>query len=230
MPRSVQNANRPIPALTREAAILHECRPLSAHRLQLEQMAQRDVADPEQSRVAGVALANHRRPRLGVLLAPAVAGRRPVEHVAVHVLGSKVLERAGHRLLDLGGQRRGRVVRQAVILTALIREFGLHEHVGARHDPRRDGRAERLADADLHVMPPLVRRVDAAESAAQRELGERGGAILFPRRAVEKRGNAGGRHYRTEARGATETPRAPVRSMARATRPEAFASSTKPRR
>jgi hypothetical protein len=81
-----------------------------------------------------------------------------------------------------------------VVLTSQIRELGLHEHVGARHDPRGHGRAQRLPDADLHVMTPLIRRVDAAKSVAQRQLREGGGAILFPRRAVEKRGDVGGRH------------------------------------
>src|SRR5262249_37281874 len=125
---------------------------------------------------------------------------------------------------------RGRVIGQPVILATAIGELRLHEHVGARHDAVPICGGQRLAHPGFDVVPTLVGRVDAAEAAAQRELRQRRGAILLPRRADEEFRTGGGGHYGAGARGATETPRAPIRSIARATSPEVLASSTKPRR
>src|SRR2546425_34597 len=117
-----------------------------------------------------------------------------------------------------------------VALAVPVGELRLEEQLLARHDACAVRGGEALADAGLEVVAPLVRGVDAAKARSQRELGHRGGAVFLPGRAVEEIGNGGGRHYRTDAFGATETPRASVFSIARATSPEALASSTKPRR
>src|SRR5690349_14008131 len=116
-----------------------------------------------------------------------------------------------------------------MILSALIRELRLHEHFIARDDARAIGGGQRLADAGFDVVTALVGGIDRAKAAAQRQLGEDSRACFLPRRPVDDV-RAGRRHYGTEARGATDTPRAPVRSIARPTRPDALASSTKPRR
>src|SRR5690349_12866935 len=91
--RGADGTNRAIPAEAGVAAVLHERRRLAAGREHLLEMPQRDVADAEEPRASGVALLGHRRPYLGVLLAPAMARRRAVQHVAVHGIGAQVLER-----------------------------------------------------------------------------------------------------------------------------------------
>ena len=111
-----------------------------------------------------------------------------MQHVAVDVVGAEMLERAGHRLGDLRGQAGGRVVRQPVVLAALIGELRLQEQIRARDDARAVGGGEPLTDAGFEVVAPLVRGVDTAEARAQRELGERGGAIFLPGGAVEEIG------------------------------------------
>src|SRR3982751_6884350 len=105
-----------------------------------------------------------------------------------------------------------------MILPALIGELRLQEHVGTRDDAGAVRGRQRVADRGLDVVPALIRGIDAPKPRAQRELGEGGGAVFFPGGAVQE-------VRRHSAFGATDTPRAPVSEMARATRPEALASS-----
>jgi hypothetical protein len=109
-----------------------------------------------------------------------------VQHVAVDVIGAEVLERAGHRLRDLCRERRGRIVRQPVILSRQVRELGLEEHVGARDHAGAVGGGESLAHARLDVVTALIRGVDAAKARAQRLFRERGGAVFLPGGAVQE--------------------------------------------
>ena len=155
-------------------------------------MPQGDIAHAQEARAAGVALLHHGRPDFVVLLGPAVAGRGPVQHVAVDVVGVEVLERAPHGLRHLSGKVGGGVVGQPVVLATLVRELRLQEEVRARDDPRAIGGGEPLAHAGLEVVPPLVGGVDATEAHPERELGEGRGAILLPGGAVEKIGNGCG--------------------------------------
>src|SRR5215470_11633423 len=141
-----------------------------------------------------------------------------------------MLQRAGHRLGDLGPNRRRGVIRQPVILPAHVGELRLQEDIGARHESRAIRCGQRVADARFDVVATLIRGVDATKAAPQRELRQRRRALFLPGRAVQEVRDGGRGHYGTDARGATETPRAPVRSIARATSPESLASSTKPRR
>ena len=115
---------------------------------------------------------------------------RPVQHVAVDVIGAQVLERAGHRLGDLRGEVGVRVVGQPVVLAALVGELRLEEEIRARDHARAVGGGEPLTDAGLEVVPPLVGGVDAPEARPERELGERRGAVFLPGGAVEEIGNA----------------------------------------
>ena len=68
-------------------------------------------------------------------------------------------------------------------------------------------------------------------SRAVRSGGERAAQAAPARNPTATSAKDGSRRRATSypARGATDTPRAPVRSMARATRPEALASSTRRR-
>ena len=110
-----------------------------------------------------------------------------------------------------------------MVLARLVGELRLEEELAARYDAGAVGGRETLADTGLVVVAALVRGVDTPEAGAERELGQGRGPVFLPGGAIEEvRGHP--------ALGATETPRAPVRSIARATSPEAFASSTTPRR
>src|SRR4029453_4277226 len=110
------------------------------------------------------------------------------------------------------------------VLSPWVVEFRVEEEIVAGDDPRAVGGGEPLPHAGLEVVAPLVRGVDAPETAAERELGQRRSAVLLPGRAVEEVRD----HPALTARGATDTPRAPVRSIPRATRPDAPASPTTP--
>ena len=67
----------------------------------LLQMPQGNIAHAEKTGPASIALLPHRLPDLAVIIGPTMAGRRPVEYVAVEVGGSEMFERTGHRLRDL---------------------------------------------------------------------------------------------------------------------------------
>ena len=113
----------------------------------------------------------------------------PVQHVAVDVIGPEVLERAGQRLSDLGGKVGRGVVRQPVVLAALVGELRLEEKVRPRDDTGAVGSGESLTDSGLEVVSALVRRVNAPEAHPERELGEGRGPVFLPGSAVEKIGN-----------------------------------------
>src|SRR5438128_1721275 len=105
-----ERSNIAVPAEASEAAVLHERGRFGAGGRHLLEVLQGDVAHAEEPRAASVPLLRHRGPDLGVVVGPAVAGRGPVEHVAVDVVGPEVLERAGHRLGDLRRKVGRRVV------------------------------------------------------------------------------------------------------------------------
>jgi len=110
----------------------------------------------------------------------------PMQHEAIDVIRPQMFERARHGLSDLRGKIGFRVVRKTMILARLIREFGLEEKVGTRHQTRAIHGSQPLADSGFKVVPPLVRGVDAPEAGADRELSERGRTVFLPRRAVEE--------------------------------------------
>jgi len=72
----------------------------------------------------------------------------------------------------------------------LISEFCLQKEIGSRYRARAISGGQPLAYSGLEVMPPLVRRVDAAKAHPQSELGKRGRAIFFPGGAIQKIGES----------------------------------------
>ena len=109
-----------------------------------------------------------------------------MQHVAVDVVGTEVLQRAGHGLGHLSGKVGGGVVGQPVILAALVSKLRLQEEVRARDDPCAISGGKPLAHAGLEVVPALIGRVDPAEACPEGELGEGWGALFLPRGAVEE--------------------------------------------
>src|SRR5207237_8646032 len=99
--------------------------------------------------------------------------------------GAQVRERAGERLLDLGGDRGRGVVGQAVVLARPESEFRLQEQLVAGQ-PAGDRRRDRPADGGLVVVAALVGGVDAAEALAQGQLGQALRLVLFPGRPVQE--------------------------------------------
>src|SRR5579872_5061045 len=151
-------------------------------------MFERHIAYAEESGMPGIAFLPHRLPNLSVRIAPLVAGSRPMQHEAVDVVCAEMLQRTDYRLRDLSRERRRWIVRQAMILPALVSEFGLQKEIRARHHARTIGSSEPFADSGLEVMPPLVGRVDRPKPRAQREFREFCGAGFLPGSAVNKVG------------------------------------------
>jgi hypothetical protein len=77
-----------------------------------------------------------------------------------------------------------------VVLALAVRELGLQEDLGPGHDAGPVGGGQPGADAGLEVVAALVGGVQAAEAQAERQLGERGGPLFLPGRAVEEVGDA----------------------------------------
>ena len=96
-----------------------------------------------------------------------------MQDVGVDHVRTEVFERTRERLGDLGGDRGGRVVRQAVVLPAAGRELGLEEQLLAGDEPLPGGARDGPADGRLVVVPGLVGGVDAAEPLPQGEEGQR---------------------------------------------------------
>jgi hypothetical protein len=116
-----------------------------------------------------------------------------VQHEAVDVAGAEMLQRTGQRLRDLLAGFRLRIVGQRVILPRLtlpagVGELGLQKQVVAGDDAGLIGGSQAFAHSGLEVVAALIGGVDGAKSRAQREFGERGGAVFFPGSAVEKSG------------------------------------------
>ena len=55
-----------------------------------------------------------------------------MQHETVDVVCAEMLQRTGERLSHLNLQRRGRIVRQAMILATLVGVLGLEKQIGAR--------------------------------------------------------------------------------------------------
>ena len=91
-----------------------------------------------------------------------------MQHVAIDGLDAEMLERAGHRLRDLPRQWRPRVVRQAMVLPALIGELRLHEDVFSAQRPSLQLSPQRASDRGFPVMPTLVRCVNPAKPRPER--------------------------------------------------------------
>ncbi len=70
-------------------------------RRHLLKVSQRNIAHSEKTRASGITLFCHRFPAFRVRGGPAVAGGRPVQHKAVHVVSPKMFERTGDRLCNL---------------------------------------------------------------------------------------------------------------------------------
>src|SRR5437016_14013659 len=100
-----------------------------------------------------------------------------------------MLERTGHRLRDLRGEAGRRIVRQPVVLAALIGEFRLEEQVRPGEDARAIRGGERLTDTRLEVVPPLSRGIDPAEARPERALGQGRRPLFLPGPAVREAGD-----------------------------------------
>src|SRR4051812_39197510 len=73
-----------------------------------------------------------------------------------------------------------------MILAGDVGVLRLQEQIGARNNALIVSGVESLTDGRLVIMAALIRRIHGAEAGAQREDGESGCALLFPRGAVDK--------------------------------------------
>ena len=76
-----------------------------------------------------------------------------------------------------------------MVLTRTIGELGLQEEILARDHARAITGGEALPYSGFKVMPPLVRRVNAAKARSDGKLRERRRAVLLPGGAIEKSRN-----------------------------------------
>ena len=85
-----------------------------------------------------------------------------------------------------------------MVLSLAVGEFGLQEKIGACNDARAIRGSQALACTGFKVMPPLVGRVNAAKTHAQRQFRKGRSAVFLPGRAIKKVGNwwnlPGGHH------------------------------------
>src|SRR5258708_32251232 len=100
-----------------------------------------------------------------------------------------MFERTGHRLSNLIGQTGRGIVRQPVVLTALMSEFRLQKKICSRYYPGAIRGGQPPSYSGFEVMPSLVGCVDAPKAHAKREFGERWSAVFFPGGAVNEIGD-----------------------------------------
>jgi hypothetical protein len=109
-----------------------------------------------------------------------------MQHETIDVVGAQMLQRTGQRLGDLHRETGLGIVGQAMVLSALVGEFGLQEEIFAGHDSGAIGCGQSLTDSGFEIVAALVGGVDGAETGADREFGESCGAVFFPGCTVEK--------------------------------------------
>ena len=125
-----------MPAQTRITAILYEGWGSGVRCRHLLQVHERNVAHAKVSRPSRSTLFRHRFPDFGVAFRPTVTGRRPMQHKAVDMIGSEMLQRTVHRLRNLHGKRRFGIVGQTMVLTRAVSELRLNKKIAAGHNPR----------------------------------------------------------------------------------------------
>ena len=72
-----------------------------------------------------------------------------MQNKAVHIVTVQMIQRAGDRLRDLGGEPGCGIVREAMILTTCVGEFGLEKEIGAGHESGIVGGGESFTDSGL---------------------------------------------------------------------------------
>src|SRR5664279_5042508 len=82
----------PIPFQASEAAVLHERRPVSVGGHHLLKMPEGNIAHAKKTGSAGVTLVAHFLPDLTISVAPIQRRCGPMQHIAVDVVGSKMLK------------------------------------------------------------------------------------------------------------------------------------------
>src|SRR5271154_6116867 len=100
-----------------------------------------------------------------------------------------MVERTGHRLRHLDGKRRRRIVGQAMVLAALVGKFCLQKKIVARDQASAIRGGQSPANSFFEIMPSLVRSVDAAKTATEREFDKGRGTIFLPGGSIEEIGN-----------------------------------------
>ncbi len=109
-----------------------------------------------------------------------------MENEAVEGVDPEVLERARERLGDLLGDRRGRVVRKAIVLPFAMGELGLEEQILASDEALTQLVLNGLTDRLLEVVLPLIGGVDPPEPGVEGVVDQALRPVLFPGRSVEK--------------------------------------------
>jgi hypothetical protein len=91
-----------------------------------------------------------------------------MKDVAVYTGYTEVLKGAGYRLAHLRGEIAVSVVRQAMILAALVCELCLKKQIFSRNCTRGDCSPHCSADFFFEIVLTLIRRVESAETGSYR--------------------------------------------------------------
>lgn len=87
-----------------------------------------------------------------------------MQHVAVDVVGPQMFEGTRYRLRNLRRKVGCGIVRQAVVLSALIREFRLQKKILSSDYSGKISGGQSLTYPGFKIMPPLIGRIDGAKS------------------------------------------------------------------
>ena len=88
-----------------------------------------------------------------------------MENEAVDVVRAQMVERTCQRLPDLFGEWRARIIRQTMVLSTRVGEFGLNKEILTRDEPFVDRARDSGPGRGLVIVLPLIGGIDAAESA-----------------------------------------------------------------
>ncbi len=88
-----------------------------------------------------------------------------MQHETVNIISPQMFQRTRDRLRHLNRKLGRRVVRQPMVLSALVSKFRLQKNIGARYYSRVISRSQPLPNSRLEIVPSLVCRIDSPEPA-----------------------------------------------------------------
>src|SRR5271157_1638074 len=97
-----------------------------------------------------------------------------------------MVERTCDRLRELPRETGGWIVGQAMVLAALVGEFGLQKQIGALHHASVVRGTKTFPHPGFKIMATLVCRIDGSKPRADRQLCETRSAVLFPCGAIDE--------------------------------------------
>src|SRR5262249_54849767 len=133
-----------------------------------------------------ITLPTHCLPDFAIGVDPLISGTRTMQQEAVDVVCPKMFERTSQRLRHLESKRRRRIIRQPIILPALISKLCLQKKIQPRNNTSPVRRRQSFPNSSLEIMLALVGRIDRAKPGAQSQFRKPSSAIFLPGGSIEK--------------------------------------------